>query len=522
MELTLLDKQWRLRYLYKIVDKQWQTIVFSPNHWQQLLMNAKQKSRQARWWVCRLMNLKARQLGITTFELIDWLDDCLFKSNQTITISAHKIDKMKDFFQKVKYAYDNIPDSIKDERVPWWVWRKPKPQYNNVNELYFPENNSKIKITLDTRSWTPTRLHITELAFKEWAEEMMAGTLPSLPAMADGTIETTANGIWWYFHKIRTLNFGKAYGEWAWDCFFIPRYSDPLYTSNKEWILPEKYEYINSIEFEWKRLSKEQINWYCEKIEELWDLVKQEFPSFPEEAFLTSGRPVFDTNAVKRLKTPWYTEDEVYKWLRRYIKDKTRKAIIWVDTSEWWMQWDPSSIKVRDQDTMEILASYNWYIPADALCEVINVIEAVYPLCIIAIEKNNTGLATILEAKNYTRHNKLYATKQLDTTTMRTTDKIWRVTSSSSRPLMIQEYEMAIRTWLITQIDERQQSEMFTFVYNEKNKPEAIVWYHDDEIMSDAICYQMRYERIYVPASREKKKRRIRNADIGEFIEVYI
>jgi hypothetical protein len=42
----------------------------------------------------------------------------LFKRNQTITISAHKIDKMKDFFQKVKYAYDNVPEGIKDDRVP--------------------------------------------------------------------------------------------------------------------------------------------------------------------------------------------------------------------------------------------------------------------------------------------------------------------------------------------------------------------------------------------------------------------
>jgi len=25
---------------------------------------------------------------------------------------------MKDFFQKAKYAYDNIPEAIKDERVP--------------------------------------------------------------------------------------------------------------------------------------------------------------------------------------------------------------------------------------------------------------------------------------------------------------------------------------------------------------------------------------------------------------------
>ncbi len=496
MEQTLLDKQRRLRNLYKIVDKLWETITFFPNQWQLLLMEAKQKSRKARNWVCRLINLKARQLGITTFELIDWLDDCLFKRNQTITISAHKIDKMKDFFQKVKYAYDNIPDGIKDDRVPWWAWMKPKPQYNNVNELYFPDNNSKIKITLDTRSWTPTRLHITELAFKEWAEEMMAGTLPSLPASADGTIETTANGIWWYFHETRTKNYWKQYWEWAWDCFFIPRYTDPLYVSDKQWYLPDEYHYIRLLKNKWELLSEQQINWYCEKIEELWDTVKQEFPSFPEEAFLTSWRPVFNTNTVKALEIPRHTIDTVFPDLKRFIKDSNRKAIVWVDTSEWWAWWDPASIKVRDQQTMELLASYNWHIEADSLCEVIDRIDKVYPYNVIAIEKNNTWLATILEAKKFTWYRKLYATKILDTKTMKTTDKVWWVTSTATRPLMIQEYESAIRTWVITQVDEDHQSEMYTFVYNSKNKPEAIQWYHDDDIMSDAICYQMRHERI--------------------------
>ena len=135
MEQTILDKQFRLRYLYKIVDKKWQTVVFSPNEGQLLLMQAKKKSRDARGGACRLINLKARQLWITTFELIDGLDDCLFKRNQTITISAHKIEKMKDFFQKVKFAYDNLEVWIMDERVPWWVRRKPKPQYDNVDKM---------------------------------------------------------------------------------------------------------------------------------------------------------------------------------------------------------------------------------------------------------------------------------------------------------------------------------------------------------------------------------------------------
>jgi len=462
------------------------------------MMNAKMDSKKARWWVTRLLELKGRQLWATTYEIIDWLDDCLFKSNQTIVISAHKIDKMKDFFQKAKYAYDNIPEAIKDERVPWWVRHKPKPQYNNVNELYFPENNSKIKITLDTRSWTPTRLHITELAFKEWAEEMMAGTLPSVPSTAPITIETTANWIGWYFYDLWTKNYWKPYWEWAFDCLFIPRFTDLNYVSDKEWELPKEFEYLNNIEHEWAKLSQKQINRYCEKIEELWRTVKQEFPSFPEEAFLTSGNPVFNIEIVQSKSHPKFIEDEIYKDLRWYNKDPSRKAIYWVDTAEWWIKWDYSVVTVRDHQTMWLLACYRWHIPPDALCEVIDKINKVFSKCKIWIEKNNTWLSTVIKSEEYPRYKDVYKEKILDEITMRTTDKVWRTTSSKTRPLMISEYEEAIRTDIIKEIDDRQESELYTFVYNEKNKAEALEWCHDDMIMADAICYQMRNERIWL------------------------
>jgi hypothetical protein len=75
------------------------------------------------------------------------------------------------------------------------VWNKPKTTYDNKNELFFKELNSKIMVTLDSRSGTPTDVHITEIAFRRDAREMMTGTLPSIPIDASLTIETTANGV---------------------------------------------------------------------------------------------------------------------------------------------------------------------------------------------------------------------------------------------------------------------------------------------------------------------------------------
>lgn len=81
-------------------------------------------------------------------------------------------------------------------------------------------------MTLDARSGTVSDLHISELAFINHAEEMMAGTLPATKN-ADITIETTANGMN-YFYK-----FWNNYQNKSKPIFFplfLPRYIEKSYT----------------------------------------------------------------------------------------------------------------------------------------------------------------------------------------------------------------------------------------------------------------------------------------------------
>jgi hypothetical protein len=87
---------------------------------------------------------------MTTYKIIEGLDKALFYSNQTCIITAHKQEKLKELFEKAKFAFDMLPEAIQmnDGRI----WYKPKAHYNNANELYFKDINSKIKVTLDSRS----------------------------------------------------------------------------------------------------------------------------------------------------------------------------------------------------------------------------------------------------------------------------------------------------------------------------------------------------------------------------------
>lgn len=349
---TILNKAWRLRYLYKIVDKHGKLVTFKPNKAQLTLRKLELKLKKTKGRA-RIAILKARQLWMTTYKVIDWLDDTLFGENESRVITAHTQEKQQEIFQKAKIAYENIPDVVEDPQYPWWVREKPKPKYDSKTEYYFEERNNRIKVTLDSRSWTPTGLHITELAFKDNAKEMMTGTLPSIPEDADVEIETTANWAWWYFFDFWNKH-NNDHTEYT--CVFFPWFTDEKYTSSREKEIPEELDFLKTLKNEWKPLTKWQINRYIEKYEELWREVFQEFPSTPWEAFLTSWTPVFNLDIVRRLEEIPYTNDFTYEWLRLYNTTKQR-ALIGVDTAEWWADWDYSSIEVRWND-MSLLAFY--------------------------------------------------------------------------------------------------------------------------------------------------------------------
>lgn len=85
-----------------------------------------------------------------------------------------------------------------------------------------------------------------------------------------------------------------------------------------------------------------------------------------------------------------------------------------------------------------------------------------------------------------------YVTKTVDKTYDKVTQEAGRVTSPKTRPILMEEYKVAINKSLITEGDPRLIKEMYTFIYNDKGKEEAQTGYHDDAVMTDAICRQMR------------------------------
>ena len=75
-------------------------------------------NRAQRRFILRLWNrnliLKARQLGFTTLIALLWLDHALFNGNQRCGIIAQDREAAEAIFRdKVKFAYDNLPEEIR-------------------------------------------------------------------------------------------------------------------------------------------------------------------------------------------------------------------------------------------------------------------------------------------------------------------------------------------------------------------------------------------------------------------------
>jgi hypothetical protein len=183
------DKRWRLTNLYFIIDKSGNKVLFD--------LNWAQKELYDNMWY-KMVVLKARQLGITTFFTISFLDDCFWYPNTAGGIITHRREDSEEIFKKkVKYAYDNMPN---------WTRNFNSATNDRVGELAF-KNGSSYRVSTGFRSGTYNRLLISEYGkicckSPDVANEIMNGTLNAIADDQIVVLESTAEGREGHFYNI--------------------------------------------------------------------------------------------------------------------------------------------------------------------------------------------------------------------------------------------------------------------------------------------------------------------------------
>lgn len=258
----------------------------------QIYVHEMAEAQIARRGYVRIIVLKGRQMGMSTYIVARIYFKATRKSGQKAYILTHELKATQGLFQKVKGIHDDM-----DARL------KPTAGKSNREELTFPGLGSEYAVGTakvgDTgRSLTVQLFHGSECAFWQAAKEITAG-LGQAIATAPGTemwMESTANGTGNTFHAMVQ---GARKGVTDYELAFCPWYWDPGYCTPdhlipkgfKETLNLEDREYMAAHE-----LTLGQMHWRSRKIAEFTASEGgseeaggakfcQEYPATVEEAF---------------------------------------------------------------------------------------------------------------------------------------------------------------------------------------------------------------------------------------------
>ncbi len=462
----MLNKDWRMSNIYRIVDKRGVRVVLRENKIQSIVR--KNKARRKRI-------LKARQFGISTGCLIDILDRTLWRPNVTSVILAHEQDGIQKLFRIIQRAYKYLPDRLKPF-VPA-LDRGGGSKY----QMYFPEINSRIYCDLESRGDTINNLHISEAAFIPKPDRIKS-TLEAVP-MKGGrvTIETTANGMGNHF-----------YGDWMetnsnFTNLFFPWFLHEEYKVEDHDVgefTKEELDLIARVKAEWDiELTPEQIAFRRFKRNDLKDMFFQEYPEDDQSCFLSSGNTVIDLFAVKRAmekaREPiWEDKDKGIKIFHPF--NKTHVYVVGADTSEGFGK-DYSSATVIDCTKRLQVASVHCKVKPSDFAHILNDLCQRFRNPLLGVERNNHGHAVLLELHEHIRYPNLY--RGMD-------DRNGWVTDRVTRPIMVNALVDAVDNCTIEFNDRVFLNECLTFVNND-GKIEAASGKHDDMLMASAIALQL-------------------------------
>ncbi len=456
----------------------------------------------------KVIILKARQMGLSTCTEAIMSALCMTNHFRNALIVAHTSDSSTHIYNMAKRYYENLPKGL-----------KPMMKYSNAKELRF-ENPAKdppdelkglrSSIRVATagqggvgRSQTFNYMHLSELAF--WEEQdgqtvadQMTGLLQTLPQHGFSmlVIESTANG----YNYFKELWDQAVSGESDFIPLFIPWFEMADYR------LPYNGEDLTEDEQELKKkfnLDNEQIMWRRHAIRNLCgndiDKFRQEYPSTPEEAFIMSGSPVFDTQKVlARLnEVPDPIAQGTFSEMGNFYEDTKGYTKIWefpiaghayalgADTAG--EGSDYFVVDVRDKTQMgKQVAQYRANTDEQMFVRQLFWLGHFYNYGLIGPETNFSSYPTMKMG-----YYNMYVREQVDTYTQRTQKKFGFRTTSMTRPLIIDMLKEVVAEHIELIYSKDLLREMLSFVKNDKTgKPEAAAGAHDDCIMAAAIsCF---------------------------------
>ena len=457
----------------------------------------------------RFIVLKARQLGISTFTEAFITFMTMFNPNTSSVLLAHQSDSASAIFNMTKLFVNELPLSM-----------QPQQKYSNAKEIVFDGENGlkssvRVMVASDaTRGSTYKYAHLSEVAFWEHPEEALLALNQAVPMTNDSliVIESTANGFNYFYNLWQDAVNGRN----DYTPIFFPWYVDPNYSRPYDGFEMTLYEQSIREKF---NLTMEQLQWrrWCIANNCGGDETKfrQEYPITPEEAFITSGTSVFNSELIlehmKNLTPPLRTGYFSYDYDGLHLTN-----IHWVNDPLGYIKIykEPSGSSVIGGDTAgegsdffagqvldsqgNLCATLHKQFDGDLYVKQMYCLGTYYH-SLIAIESNfdtfpNRELQRL-------RYPSIYVREKYDQIVSDVQERYGFKTTALTRPQIITQLVEIAREHIEKIQDRETLQEMLSFVRNAKGRPEASEGAHDDLVMALAIAYEAMHQ---LPSSTKK------------------
>jgi hypothetical protein len=437
--------------------------------------------------------LKPRQVGLTTWELARDVWYFLTRRGARVVIVVQSMSDdaaIKEIADKLRVMFESLRDAgivIPGLDAATTRWLLPA---RDASIKIIGAGASAASAAKKGRSGTIHRLHVTELAFFEHADETLNALLECVPGPEFGTeivLESTANGAQgWFYEAYKSARAGQSSFEarfFSW----LEQSEYAVALEPGEIVLPETDREQAIVR---AGGTAEQLKWYRRKVadKKSQDLVDQEYPLDEDTCWLTSGRAFFDVAVTKSLigkatdpvETRTVGREGAVGCIRIWELPRPGvEYVVSVDPSEG-VGGDPGAAVVYERATGRHVATLHGQFSTWEMGRHIAALGLEYNSALVVVERNNHGHA-VLQALSENLH---YANLYRDHT-----GKAGWNSNPVSRATSLEGLLDAHREGHWVSPDKETLAEMLRFIVTSSGRPEAAYGDHDDLIMAHAIAW---------------------------------
>ena len=442
--------------------------------------------------------LKARKEGVSTLILAKAIVLCNEISNFRCVFLANNDDNTKGIFAKAKSL---ITHSSKYEKL----------SSIGKEEINFPANDSTIMMATAGRK-TAFRgddihmAHLSEIAYFAYPDVYEAVAEAGNKHMLI-FMESTANGknLFWELW-CKTARYPK---DFDYKPFFFGWNYHPDYVKKLDTLIAPTLEEQDIIAEH--NISLEQINWRRGKINSMLNAEKfcQEYPLTPNEAFLSSGRPVFNSRMLNEMRkcSKDYRQGDILQNKNGEFEFSNNKNGCWkifdfprkgyeyvcgADCCEGLGGGDFNAAEFFEPGTFEQVAEYHSGGDPDQFAYELNKGGRFFKDALLSVERNGTGFSVNSDLYNDYNYPHIYQEVQNeDTMNLEQTEKYGFRTNKKTRQIIVDNAIRLIRMGIVKLNSLELIDECEAFEYNEMGKPTHPKGKKDDRVMAMMIAINM-------------------------------